>query len=130
MTDGKLKILIVEDEIISALFLTKYFNLLGHECCGFVTKGRDAVTQAEKENPDIIFMDIKLADDIDGVEAARRILSKRKVGIVFMSAYSDDEIIAPAKNLNPLAYFLKPLDTEAIREVIEGFLDLQKDNVA
>ncbi|HNY12178.1 MAG TPA: response regulator [Candidatus Wallbacteria bacterium] len=124
MTNGRLQILIVEDEIISALFLTEYIKMLGHDCFAPVTRGRDAVIQAKIEKPDIIFMDIKLEDDIDGIEAAKQILTCQQIPIVFMSAYSDNEIVDSAKKLKPMAYFQKPIETENIREMIE--LTVQK----
>lgn len=109
------KILIVEDEASCAMLLTDFLNISGYEVCGVVSTGLGAIRAAAEKKPDVIFMDIRLADEIDGIEAASRIiLSDERVSIVFMSAYSDPEIVAKAKKLNPAAYIFKPFGLENI----------------
>ena len=83
--------LIVEDETLVAWHLESVLQELGFEVCEVVSTGRAAVAEALATEPGIIFMDINLAGEIDGVEAAGQILEKSAVPIVFVTAYSDDE---------------------------------------
>lgn len=65
----KIKILIVEDEVIIAQFLKIELEDSGYEVCSFVASGEEAIIEAKEKNPDLILMDIHLSDKIDGIEA-------------------------------------------------------------
>ena len=117
---GKLKILVVEDEAWSVMMITKFLNHLGYDCGKSVANGEEAVKVALEESPDVIFMDIRLADNVNGIEAAKRILSKKKIPIAFMTAYSDDEIIDEARKLDCAAYFIKPIDPLELAELLNS----------
>lgn len=121
MTIDKMKALVVEDETWSAMLIVNYLTQLGCVCGKHVTTGEGAVKKAEEEKPDIIFMDIRLADNINGIDSAKRILEKAPdIPIAFMSAFSDNEIVDEAKKLNCVAYLNKPLDINEIKELLES----------
>ena len=121
MMNYGLKILIVEDEAVCATLLSHYMIEMGHRVCKIVARGGDAIRAAREYGPDVVLMDVRLTDDIDGIEAAEKILGfSGGVSIVFMSAYSDDEIIARANKLNPAAYLCKPFEFEEMQAVIEN----------
>src|ERR1051325_206386 len=68
-----LRILIVEDEVLTADY-TKYLLLeLGYEVCGHATNAAAAVRMADTYRPDLVLMDITLGRGEDGISAARRI---------------------------------------------------------
>ncbi len=118
--NDKLKALVVEDETWSAMLIVNYLTNLGCLCGKHVTTGEGAVKKAAEEKPDIIFMDIRLADNVNGIESAKRILvNNPDIPIAFMSAFSDNEVVAEAKKLNCVAYFNKPLDMQEIKELLE-----------
>ncbi len=120
MTNKEPKILIVEDEASCAMLLADYLSISGYEVCRVVSTGRGAIKAAGEETPDIIFMDIRLADEIDGIEAASKIMRiAEKVSIIFMSAYSDPEIVTKAKKLNPAEYIFKPFKLEEIDRIVK-----------
>ena len=73
------RILIVEDETITALHLRQDLHRLGYQVSGSATSGEEAVLMAEQLNPDLVLMDVKLAGNMDGVEASQRIQEKRSV---------------------------------------------------
>jgi len=82
-TAGK-RALIVEDEIMVAWHLESVLEDLQMEVCGLVSDAPEAVTEAVKDNVDIVFMDVNLAGEMDGIEAARRIRERRDVPIIFV----------------------------------------------
>ncbi len=60
-------------------------------------------------------MDIRLAGEMDGLEAARRIAAALPAAsIVFMTAYGTPEIKAEAARIPHLAFLEKPLSKEAV----------------
>ena len=71
----KFKVLIVEDELLTAKSLKMDLEKLGLDVLDPIAKGEDSVPVAIQENPDLILMDIRLADGLDGIEAAEEILS-------------------------------------------------------
>ena len=107
-------ILIVEDEIIHALYIKKQFELEGIQNLKTVPSGEKAVDFALREKPDVILMDIRLAGKIDGIEAAKQILEAYETNIIFMTGYDSAEIYQKAMELKPMGYILKPFDIEKI----------------
>ena len=71
----KFKVLIVEDEFLTAKSLKMDLEKLGLNVLDPIAKGEDSVPVAIQENPDLILMDIRLAGGLDGIEAAEEILS-------------------------------------------------------
>ena len=104
-----MKILIVEDEIIPANYLKKLLEFEGYEVLESVETGSDAIRIAKQENPDVILMDVMLEDNISGCDAALEISRYNlKILIVFLTAYSDKEMIDFAVDSKAFGYLLKP----------------------
>jgi class 3 adenylate cyclase len=116
---GKTKILIVEDEDIIALDIKRVLENLGYEVTSFVGKGIEAIKKTEQEKPDLILMDIMLADGLSGIETAEIIKGKFDVPIVFLTALTDEETLQRAKLTEPGAYLLKPFDERGLHSAIE-----------
>lgn len=114
------KLLIVEDEVIYGLLLENSLKKCGFIITDNVIMGKSAIQSAKDNQPDVILMDIRLADNITGIEAAKEIQSFSDIPIIFMTAYIDDEIKNEALTLNPLAYLIKPITTKQIIELIDS----------
>jgi YesN/AraC family two-component response regulator len=113
-----LRVLIVEDEAILSLALESMIEDLGHEVVGQVSRGAQAIETAKRLMPDVILMDIKLADDIDGVTAAESIRTASTVPIIFISAYSDAGYAARTSQLGaPL--LSKPVARTRLEQVLK-----------
>lgn len=118
-TVAKTRILIVEDEVITAMDIKSILEELGYEAPGIANSGNEAISFAEQFNPDLILMDIVLKGQMDGTEAAKEILKKKHVPIIFLTAYSDDETFTRAKEVLPYGYVTKPFGTRQVQMVIE-----------
>ncbi len=104
-----MKILIVEDEIIPANYLKKVLEKEAYSVLKIVNKGKDAIYIAKKEKPQIILMDVMLKDHISGCDAALEISKENPdILIIFLTAYSDKEMIDFAVASNAFGYLLKP----------------------
>jgi len=104
-----MKILIVEDELIPANYLKRVLIKEGYEVIAIAKRGDKAIELAKKENPDIIFMDIMLQDKISGADAAVEIHRLNpQIVIIFLTAFSDKEMIEFAVRSEAFAYLLKP----------------------
>ncbi len=115
----KFTVLIVEDEALIAKCLKMDLEKLGVDVLQPVAKGEDSVEVAIQENPSLILMDIRLTKGLDGIEAAEKILMKKKIPIVFMTGYATDEIKERALKVNPVDYLDKPVDIYKIGRIID-----------
>ena len=64
------RVIIADDESLIRMDLREMLTNLGYLVVGEVADGRSAVNQARELKPDIVIMDIKMAD-MDGIEAAK-----------------------------------------------------------
>ncbi len=120
MSNSK-NILIVEDEAVNALALQMMLKTAGFVVIGSVAKGEKAVEEAIEKKPDLILMDIRLAGEIDGLEAVRRIKEKVDIPVIFMTGYAERAIEKRASELNPVGFLTKPIGYTEIEKKIKSF---------
>jgi CheY-like chemotaxis protein len=119
---AKTKIMIVEDEIITAMTMKSSLSRLGYEICEFVTSGEASIENVEQEKPDIVLMDIILDGRISGIEAAEEIHSRYDIPIIFVTGCQDEGTKELAKEVGPVEYLIKPVETEDLKLSIEKAL--------
>lgn len=113
------KILVVEDESIIGLNIKKKLKSFGYTVPAIVATGEEAIKMAEITFPDLVLMDVRLKGDMDGVETAAEIRKKFDIPIVYLTAYSDDEVLEKAKKTEPYGYIVKPFKANDLRSNIE-----------
>lgn len=113
-------LLVVEDEVLVAMALERDLRIAGFEVLGRAATGEGAIQFAADRGPDIILMDIRLAGEMDGVEAARIIKSRNDVSIIFMTGYSDADSRTRASAVKPLAYLNKPVEPRTLLRILSG----------
>jgi len=119
MTIEKARVMVVEDENITARDIQGRLEKYGYTVCATVASGEQAVTKAAEAHPELVLMDIKLKGKIDGIEAAREIRSHLDIPIIYLTAYADDDLLARAKVTEPHGYILKPFQERELRAAIE-----------
>lgn len=115
----KIKIMIVEDELIVAKNIENHLRKIGYEVVFIVDSGEEAITRSAEVKLDLVLMDIKLAGEIDGVEAARQIYDRFQIPVVYLTAYADDETLQRAKVTAPFGYIIKPFESKKLHTAIE-----------
>ncbi len=125
-TLAKTKILIVEDEIITAMSLKQLFEHWGLGRCKQVSSGKDAIEKTMIEKPDIVLIDIHLKGELNGIETAKQLQANFSVPVIFITGYSDEETIKEAKKMKPVGYFVKPLDFYKLKSTIESVVRKKK----
>lgn len=116
---GKLKILIVEDEFLVAADIEESLVQMGYEVQACVASGYAAIEEVERSLPDLILMDIRLKGDMTGIEAAKKILQKNNVPVIYLTANADLGTIEQAKVSLPYGYITKPYSEKDLRTNIE-----------
>lgn len=117
---NKISILIVEDEAISVLLLKDGLSAEGYDICAVAATGIDAVIAAEARNPDLVIMDVGLAGEMDGIEAARLIKDKTGAPVIFTTGYTGGELAACCEELKPLAFLTKPIEIDELTGIIRS----------
>src|SRR3954447_1607707 len=102
-----LRILIAEDETIIRLDLRDVLERAGHDVCAEARDGEEAVALARADQPELAILEVKMPR-LDGTEAARRILAERPIPIVMLTAYGQEELVAPAVEAGVFGYLVKP----------------------
>src|SRR5689334_5453776 len=113
------RILIAEDDAILALRIQRTIEGMGHQVAALAATGEDAVRLARELRPDAALMDVRLRGQMNGVEAAERIHADPGTPVIFVTAYSDTELIEQAARSAPYAYLTKPVRDRELRAAIE-----------
>ena len=125
MNDEKKRILLVEDEVIVAMTIEESLIHLGYEVVGTVDDGLLAIDAAEKENPDLILMDIRIHGDLDGIETIEKIkenIENKNIPVIFLTAHSDEETLSRMQKISPSGVLIKPFREIELSEYIESAL--------
>lgn len=123
-----LKILLIEDEfIISKDIKTQ----LGKNSFAQVTIAKDynsAFYLFTSNTYDLIISDINLNTNKDGIEIITEFSKIKKVPVVYLTAYSDKDVIKRAEKTMPFAYILKPYNNNQLKVTINlAILNFKKD---
>lgn len=112
---NKIKVLIVEDEPVVALELKAEVEKLQCKVTATAHTQNKVLSSIEQNEPDIILMDINLGKGQDGVEIVKQIQKTKKIPILYITAYSDDETMKRAFDTDPIGYIVKPFKPQDIR---------------
>ena len=104
---GKKLILVVENEAIIAEDIRKILKNYNYEVPEAISTGEAAIKSINKIRPDLILLDIMLKDKLTGIDVAKHIIDLN-IPIIYLTAYSDKEIIEEAKKTGPFGYLIKP----------------------
>lgn len=113
----KLTILVADDESIIRLGVKQILEEAGHTVYT-AENGALAIKQAESCMPDLVILDIKMPE-MDGLEAARLLLNKNQVPVIFLTAYGEQELIERAARLPVMGYLVKPIKEAELLAMIE-----------
>lgn len=100
-------ILVVEDERITAEDIRAGLEFAGYKVPVICSTGEDAIQQAERLEPDLVLMDIKLEGEMDGIEAAAQIRKSLDIPVIYLTAYSDEKTVERAKLTEPSGFLVK-----------------------
>ncbi|BCD59815.1 MULTISPECIES: response regulator [unclassified Nitratiruptor] len=104
----KKRILIVEDESLVAFEIQSALEQVGFDCTAITDDANDAIEAVRKSRPDVIIMDIYLANGTNGIDACRMLKKEFDIPIIFLTAYSDQTTLREALDCQPDGYLIKP----------------------
>ncbi len=116
---SKEKIYIVEDEKLIAMAITARLERLGYQVCGRAVNAHDALSALQTLQPDLVLMDIMIDGDMDGIELAKIIIERYGTPVIYLTAYSDQDILDRAKQTLPYGYLTKPVQERDLKITFE-----------
>jgi len=119
LTMKETKVIIVEDDEITSLNLNMSLQKQGYNVISVCDSALQAKNKINIYKPDILIIDISLQESNDGIELAKYIKEKYNIPFIYLTSYSDDEIISQAKLTEPYGYIVKPFDPNSLHATIQ-----------
>lgn len=116
-----INILLVEDDGVQQIIMERYINKLGHNVLATVSEGEAAVRSAiQLEGIDLIIMDIRLGDELDGIDAMKKIRESSSVKVIYVTGNSEPATKKRAKETNFEDFIEKPVTIQKIELAINN----------
>ena len=113
------RVLIVEDEPIIARDLEETLTRSGYTVTAIASSGEEAVKKVVEHRHDLVLMDIILKGSINSIETTVCIQARYDIPFVYLSAYSDSEVLKRAQKTYPYGYLIKPFTERELAVAIE-----------
>ncbi len=113
------RIMVVEDERISALNICRKLTRLGYRTPVAVASGAAALRAIEAARPDLVLMDIRIEGAIDGMQTAALIPPEYRIPVIYLTAHSDAATLRRAAATNPHGYLLKPFIERELHATVQ-----------
>ncbi len=106
---NKVKILIVEDEILIAEDLKDILLSFGVELIDMAHDKTTAIAKIESFNPEIVLLDIRMEKETDGLEVGEYLMKKGGISYIYITAHSDVAMVKKIIETQPAGYITKPI---------------------
>lgn len=117
--ERKVKILVVEDEMLIGAKIALYLAELGYEVTGVLPRAEDALPHVLEDMPDMALLDVRLKGKMDGIELAETLQKEYSLPVIFLTANADDGTFNRAKNAKPFAFLQKPFRKTELKRALE-----------
>jgi CheY-like chemotaxis protein len=118
--DPPARILLVEDEVITALDVARQLRRLGYEVIALARSGPQAIAHALALRPHVVLMDIHLHGPMDGIDAARHIQAAAPIPVIYMSAQVDAATVERLQATTQAAGFVpKPIHLPTLHATLQ-----------
>src|SRR6202166_4790481 len=114
----RLRSLLIDDEPNARMRLRRLLKDEERvELIGEAKDGFEAVTEIERLKPDLVFLDVQMPG-LDGFETLKALPSELALPlIIFVTGFHEHAMAA--FDANAIAYLLKPIEAERLREMVE-----------
>jgi len=116
---GQTNVVIVEDDEITSLNLKMSLHKQGYNIVAISDNKVDAKNKINLHKPNIVLIDISLQESNDGIELAKEMRKNHNIPFIYLTSYSDDDIISQAKLTEPYGYIVKPFDPNSLHATMQ-----------
>ncbi|MCR9257066.1 MAG: response regulator [Alphaproteobacteria bacterium] len=123
---GKVKVLIIEDEVHTRSIIRQLLGRLMVRRIEEASEGKEGINKAVNFQPDIIFCDIHM-EPVDGLKFLGVLRSMKSSGVartpvIFLTADAEQETVIAAKKLDVDGYLVKPVSAADLKKRILHFV--------
>ena len=118
----KVCVAVVDDEFVIAAGLSLQLEDMGLEVCGTAATCEEAVALVQDQRPQVVLMDVRLAGDKDGVDAAIAIHDTVGSKVIFVTGSREPATMDRIRLDHPAGVLFKPVSDRQLREAIETAL--------
>ncbi|MEO6710637.1 MAG: response regulator [Planctomycetota bacterium] len=108
----------MEDEPIVQLHLRTILQDLGYVVTDVASTCAEALASAQRDEPHLVLMDIRISGGTDGIETARELRARHDLDVVFLTAYADEGTVGRAQTVGPIGYLVKPFSMPQLRATL------------
>ena len=112
-------LLAVENDRLQARILQHELLQLDYELAGTARTADEAETLFDALQPDLVLLDVHLDGPRDGIETAAALVARRRVPLIFSTAFPDGPTFARARQVGPFAFLGKPYNGPLLGHSIE-----------
>ncbi|MBT1685621.1 sigma 54-interacting transcriptional regulator [Dawidia soli] len=112
------KVLIVEDQFIEANDLQLMLEKAGYQVTGIARSVQQALELIGQEKPSLVLLDIYLKGKLTGIDLAKQ-LREENIAFVYLSANSNQDVLAEAKATQPYGFLVKPFREKDVLAALE-----------
>ncbi len=116
------RVLIVEDDPVSAQVMAKRLDLLGFLSAGIAQDADRALAMIQEHPPDLVLQDIRIPGHMDGIDLCDLIQRRHRIPVILVTAFTQEEITTRAAGVNPYGLLYKPVDFSQLRVAMETAL--------
>ncbi len=107
---NKIKIYLLEDEVITREALKECLENLDYEVCGSADNAQDAIAEIKVLKPDLAILDINVRGDKNGIWVG----SQLSIPFIYLTAYIDKNTFSNAGQTKPSAFLIKPFEAAQV----------------
>lgn len=125
-------VLIVEDEFLTIHRLKLVLNNMGFNVIGDAMSAKEAIAILEQQKVDLALLDINIKGNQNGIWLGQYIADNYQIPFIYLTAYSQNEIMGQAIKTKPYAYLTKPFNEAevfaSITLAVDNFNETKHNN--
>lgn len=117
---SRVKVIILEDEVLVARDLRNRLTHLGYDIVGVYHSYTEAKAQLSGSiDFDLMLIDIELDGELSGISIARKLQETGERPFIFLTSHAEPEIVKEAQSTGPSAYLIKPFRDQEVQIAID-----------
>lgn len=113
------RILLIEDNALLSETIKELLELSEYEVVKTLRSGENFERQLSKIEFDIALIDIRIEGNQDGIHLAKQVKEIKNIPVIFITSYSDSQLIERVKEVKPEGFIIKPFSQETLTTTIE-----------
>lgn len=110
----------MEDEAIIGMALAADLEDMGYEVQEIVSSGKEACKMMEEEPADLVILDLKLGNGLDGPGTLLLIRERRDPKVIIISGNSEMTTFRQLQEMKIDGFLVKPVNTKELQDLLEA----------